>query len=875
MPLVDLKTNLKSLKYGHDTPGGGSSKQPYIKADINTVDSGFNQIRLTSFDDGLIRGGAIGAANASVVDTLRIGKFFVDFPRGPLFIAKQVGLQLSNPRVESITQPTNAPTSGQGFLTNALNFVSNTANKIENALGPTRIYNLGINTLAQVPVNALGGHIVRHGLLPNNDSSKYYENVVTEKNFKNKTNRLLDLTKNFNLGPSGDNKKDVTKGDIVNTAFQAALNPIMGSILLGATSALFASQNTIDYYFGGPNSTYGIGYTLIQRKINTENKEKIDFSIEQSKIKTSNSYSSQVLYSSQSQSSSYFNISQKSFLEQKLSQFSIFAASATGSVDYLNSYSNSLRNFNSAIYKQIKNKILKPTDNKPSSTPPSSSLPNNIPAPTEDNEVKTRSKSNYTLKSNNDIKGDLTTRTWKTKGNLEDILRKSHERTTDLNIKLTENDNTPLLPTRFLGASMQDTDIRSVAATNVNIYDNTVIPYTSIQPSLRKYSELTKVINDTTIPKYINNINKGNIDGGIAVTAPSQSISYKNTYGQEVKLRFGDWSSIAREQRVGDFGEGTVVYAKGKVLRQATVKRADNINLTPLFLKDKYYSDDSVNIEGINYNIRDLAKFRIQAVDTDNPNNGQWMVFRALLSGISDSVDAKWNDINYIGRGTPFYIYGGTTRKIDLKFKVAALSYEEMAPMYRKLNYLMAGLMPDYYNYTAGVMRGVLHRLTIGNYLDAQLGIINSLSYTIPDDSPWEIALDEPEGGRQVLILPHIIEVSMNFTPIGAETQGTNKIEDKNRATTYIAQNNTGIDKDEIQYYSAFTEGKVGSAVAPPQKQTRQQVVSSNAVSNVSSNNPKPAETLNLTSPTSTAQINPSTLTSNTSNYAWSTPPTI
>ncbi len=29
MPLLDLKTDLKSLKYGNDRPGGGDSGQPY------------------------------------------------------------------------------------------------------------------------------------------------------------------------------------------------------------------------------------------------------------------------------------------------------------------------------------------------------------------------------------------------------------------------------------------------------------------------------------------------------------------------------------------------------------------------------------------------------------------------------------------------------------------------------------------------------------------------------------------------------------------------------------------------------------------------------------------------------------------------------
>ena len=115
MPLIDLKTDLKSLKYGKDRPGGGDSGQPYQKVDINKVDSGFNRFRMTKFDDGLVRGGVVGAVNASIVDTLRIGKFLKDFPKGPLFITKQVGLQLTNPIIEHKTNfPTNKPTRGQG-----------------------------------------------------------------------------------------------------------------------------------------------------------------------------------------------------------------------------------------------------------------------------------------------------------------------------------------------------------------------------------------------------------------------------------------------------------------------------------------------------------------------------------------------------------------------------------------------------------------------------------------------------------------------------------------------------------------------------------------------------------------------------------------
>jgi hypothetical protein len=190
MPLLDLKTDLKSLKYGQDRPGGGNSGQPYQQVDINRVDSGFNRFRMTNFDDGLIRGGIVGAANASIVDTLRIGKFLTDLPKGPLWIVKQVGLQLSNPKLESRSIKT-----GIGFI----DTIASAVNKV--GIGPTRIYNLGINTLAQVPVNALGIHFNRHGILPVQDDNTKYLSVVQNNNLstgtrsnklpQNSTNRLL------------------------------------------------------------------------------------------------------------------------------------------------------------------------------------------------------------------------------------------------------------------------------------------------------------------------------------------------------------------------------------------------------------------------------------------------------------------------------------------------------------------------------------------------------------------------------------------------------------------------------------------------------------------------------------------------------------
>jgi hypothetical protein len=263
MGLLDLKTDLKSLKYGKDRPGGGDSKQPYIKTDINTVDRGFNELRLTKFDDGLIRGGAIGALNASVVDTLRIGKFFLDLPKGPLFLAKQIGLQLSNPQLET-------KQISLGNKTGILGFVSKVANTISNNFGPTRIYNLGINTLAQVPVNAFGKHFNRHGLTPVQDDNTKYFAVVNENN-KNGSNRLLKLKDKLIGAPYSPIINNKTFG-LLNT-LTSTVGEIFG--FKNPLKSLTANQLNISDYSGGPGSVYGIGRTVIRRYDYTDTKSNI------------------------------------------------------------------------------------------------------------------------------------------------------------------------------------------------------------------------------------------------------------------------------------------------------------------------------------------------------------------------------------------------------------------------------------------------------------------------------------------------------------------------------------------------------------------------------------------------------------------------
>ena len=162
----------------------------------------------------------------------------------------------------------------------------------------------------------------------------------------------------------------------------------------------------------------------------------------------------------------------------------------------------------------------------------------------------------------------------------------------------------------------------------------------------------------------------------------------------------------------------------------------------------------------------DLVKFRIAAIDNNSPSQALYMHFRAFIDSFSDSYTADWQGFKYSGRGENLYHYNGFDRQISLGFTVYAQSKAELIPMYKKLNYLASTLAPDYT--AAGFMRGNIVRLTLGGYLYEQPGFISGMTFEAPQESSWEIAINE-EGSSDSSVkeLPFMIKVTgMSFTPI-------------------------------------------------------------------------------------------------------------
>jgi hypothetical protein len=221
MALRDLKSSLKNLKVDKDRPFGGSSGLPYIKGGLPEDSPAGEYIadlaRYSS--DGTVRGGLFSVVS-STEDTIRISRFLNDFPKGLLFTSKQIGLQKSNPKIETETR---------GEVLN------------------TQVYS-NSNLLAQIALQGTGEHVPRPGFNTNdllNDENKY-EKIVSNKSTDE--NRLVTLYNNKILPPTGKILPDNLEA--------LGISDLPGGL------ELFN-------YAGGPGSSYGDGNTIISRVVNT------------------------------------------------------------------------------------------------------------------------------------------------------------------------------------------------------------------------------------------------------------------------------------------------------------------------------------------------------------------------------------------------------------------------------------------------------------------------------------------------------------------------------------------------------------------------------------------------------------------------------
>ena len=705
--LTTLQTNLKSLGFGKDRPQEGSSNQPYITTPIPGNNDPLPENPLDN-EDFLLRGG-INAPADTFEDVERLFRYFKDLesPRGSLFTVKQNLLSKISIRTQA---------SGIGVN--------------DGVYTP-------LNTLAQAGMITFGGHIPKQGIIPIAGAATYSDQFITPTSVKS-----------FENIPTPDIEAEIDvigeEGGKGNRLVQLTQIKIDNSLKFKKKFKIKNQIARFDWnilsYAGGPNSALGIGGTRIKfatdpqqapLRTGVNNSKKIrigskEVSISANKFQPISEEADQIIPLPLGASSNYNKITSNP--DNIIDINKIVANSTEG---YYNSFETSVYQSGSLLL---------------SKTNPS---------------LSTGSKENPIA----DFISPLGVS--KQLGKISIQNGGSGLENGTITVQNLFNSSTPAYHIGKQEGFWQLTDTVSSVydkpdiggiyplSNNIRMFDNNTFTLNTQQ--LQEKAILSREKGKDELPDFRATLIR---DNGIKKSSTlSISPDYENAKNRAIE---GPTDSRINYASPGQKGN-IISYTKGKINSLGKVNITDRINALPLYRSSNVAATQEGDAGGTK---NDLVKFRIASIDTNNPSKKTYTHFRAYIDSFSDQYNGSWNSQKYMGRGEAFYKYDHFKRDINISFTVAAQSKPEIMVMYRKLNYLASNLAPEYTS--AGYMAGSLVQLTMGGWCYELPGFISSLTLDIPQESPWEIGInDKGTFDNTVKEMPHIIKVSgLTFTPI-------------------------------------------------------------------------------------------------------------
>jgi len=812
-------TALKSLKFGKDRLGGGSSNQPYIKNPI--ID---NPGQLAQADnDFLLRGGLRAPINA-IEDVARLTKYMFDFksPSGLLFIAKQNILSRVSPKTEAA--------EGAGYAGGALNAGVYTplSTLLQAGVGFTGTH---LNLMGINPFSPMTG-VIEDSFLPTL-GLKRYEDVVKRKNDASSNQLSINapteaaraaqefLAQNpFVLGlpPFAQKAYDIPPPSVLaEVANRGDFSNRLLNLWYGKNFNINLDTNILQYG-GGPGSILGVGKTSIKFADNQRTGVNNPLFSTNKKFFLTGGKTAPSVYIEKTETGEYkyidslnyttlLGVSKAEGLDEyqtgidpdtgiltnifgpqypysTLSKSNPTNLSLTGSSGYLVGSPRPKTEIN--YYNLLGASKLEGLDEYQTGIDLITGLSTNIFGPQYP--YYTLSKNNPTGQPLTGFDGYQTIKPYQNltqesdttyNSPIEDILNNTYDRQL-------------LSPPQFDPNGIAG-DAPTFAATS----NNTFIPKYSSDNTLRRdYTNEEINANGGFLWDDFNNpsSNLAHKDGYLA-DLDKNAGTYKDELGQIIVFNNGYPGGISPDFRLtprvkrglpplpqsaqntsvtgnnapnytkyGTLGDGEVYsrYITDNGALETTTNFSERRfkTLDSIYYKssDRFKSSfrDSKNLESIG---NDLIQFSIVPINPTDPTNTLPSFFRAYIDNFSDSYKASWKSQNYMGRGESFYKYDSFGRDISVDFTVAAESYEQMKIHYVFLNNLASSLAPTYTN--AGYLAGNLHYLTVGDYVYFQPGIIESMGIDIADESPWATNLNYP--GFE---LPMYLKVSLKFTPI-------------------------------------------------------------------------------------------------------------
>jgi len=129
------------------------------------------------------------------------------------------------------------------------------------------------------------------------------------------------------------------------------------------------------------------------------------------------------------------------------------------------------------------------------------------------------------------------------------------------------------------------------------------------------------------------------------------------------------------------------------------------------------------------------------------------MAFRCSITGLTETSSPSWASNNFVGNPYKYYIFETVERSVSFNLQVYAQNPLELANNWSKLSNLTKLSYPLIENNMA---HPNFTQFTLGDMYRDKVCIVESLSYTFPDNGTWETDIDG-------LLLPKFIDVALTL----------------------------------------------------------------------------------------------------------------
>jgi hypothetical protein len=157
--------------------------------------------------------------------------------------------------------------------------------------------------------------------------------------------------------------------------------------------------------------------------------------------------------------------------------------------------------------------------------------------------------------------------------------------------------------------------------------------------------------------------------------------------------------------------------------------------------------------------------------------------FVGAISGISEDIQPEWSNFKYVGSPFKTYRYQGVERSVKFNLKLYYMDISSKQSMIKKIEYLKSLAFPDEklseFSYGGSqtsqyAFSPNLIFFSIGDLYKNMFGYIESLSFSIDDNTVWSNFNPKNESNGDNTLYPSIMDVS-----IGIKIIENHKIEDK------------------------------------------------------------------------------------------------